>query len=103
MLIAEELAPSALEVLADDYEVRHIDGTDRSALLKSLADASAILVRSATQVNAEVVAAAPSSTSSPGPGSASTTSTSPPRPQGRHGRQRPDVQHRLAAEQAIAC
>ena len=33
VLIAEELAPSAIEVLADDFDVRHVDGTDRPALL----------------------------------------------------------------------
>ena len=59
VLIAEELAPAALEVLADDFDVRHVDGTDRAALLSALADANAIVVRSATQVDAEAVAAAP--------------------------------------------
>ncbi|GAA2348000.1 phosphoglycerate dehydrogenase [Dactylosporangium salmoneum] len=59
VLIAEELAPSALEVLADDYEVLHIDGTDRPALLAGLADASAVIVRSATRIDAEAIAAAP--------------------------------------------
>jgi D-3-phosphoglycerate dehydrogenase len=59
VLIAEELAPAALEVLADDFDVRHVDGTDRAALLSALADAHAIIVRSATQVDAEVVGAAP--------------------------------------------
>src|SRR5512142_1316269 len=59
VLIAEQLAPSALEVLADDFDVRHVDGTDRSALLAALADADALIVRSATQVDAEAIAAAP--------------------------------------------
>jgi D-3-phosphoglycerate dehydrogenase len=59
VLIAEELAPAAIEVLADDFDVRHVDGTDRPALLSALAEANAIIVRSATQVDAEVVAAAP--------------------------------------------
>src|SRR5688572_9932031 len=59
VLIAEELAPAALEVLADDFDVRHVDGTDRPALLAALADAHAIIVRSATQVDAEVITAAP--------------------------------------------
>jgi D-3-phosphoglycerate dehydrogenase len=59
VLIAEELAPAALEVLADDFDVRHVDGTDRPALLSALADAHAIIVRSATKVDAEVVGAAP--------------------------------------------
>jgi D-3-phosphoglycerate dehydrogenase len=57
VLVAEELAPSALEVLAADFEVRHVDGTDRPALLAALADADAVLVRSATKVDAEALAA----------------------------------------------
>ena len=57
VLIAEELAPAALDVLADDFEVRHVDGTDRTALLAELADADAVIVRSATRVDAEAIAA----------------------------------------------
>jgi D-3-phosphoglycerate dehydrogenase len=45
--------------LGPDFDVRNVDGTDRPALLKELATASAILVRSATQVDAEAIAAAP--------------------------------------------
>src|SRR5918998_1017555 len=59
VLIAEELAPAALDVLAHDFDVRHVDGTDRPALLAALADAHALIVRSATDVDAEVIAAAP--------------------------------------------
>jgi D-3-phosphoglycerate dehydrogenase len=59
VLIAEELAPAALNVLADDFDVRHVDGTDRPALLAALADADAVIVRSATQMDAEAIAAAP--------------------------------------------
>ncbi|GIJ45699.1 D-3-phosphoglycerate dehydrogenase [Virgisporangium aliadipatigenens] len=59
VLIAEELAPAALEVLADDFDVRHVDGTDRPKLLAALADAHAIIVRSATKVDAEAIAAGP--------------------------------------------
>jgi D-3-phosphoglycerate dehydrogenase len=59
VLIAEELAPTALEVLADDFDVRHVDGTDRAALMTALADAHAVVVRSATQIDADAVAAAP--------------------------------------------
>jgi D-3-phosphoglycerate dehydrogenase len=57
VLIAEELAPAALDVLADDFEVRHVDGTDRRALLAELADADAVIVRSATTIDAEAIAA----------------------------------------------
>ena len=59
VLIAEELSPATLEALGPDFEVRNVDGTDRAALLAELATADAILVRSATQVNAEAIAAAP--------------------------------------------
>jgi D-3-phosphoglycerate dehydrogenase len=59
VLIAEELAPSVLEVLGDDVEIRHVDGADRAALLPALADAAAVLIRSATQIDAEALAAAP--------------------------------------------
>ena len=45
VLIAEELAPSAIDVLADDFDVRLVDGTDRPALLAALADAAAVIVR----------------------------------------------------------
>ncbi|TDB80667.1 MULTISPECIES: phosphoglycerate dehydrogenase [unclassified Micromonospora] len=59
VLIAEELAPAAIEVLAHDFDVRHVDGADRPALLSALAEADAVIVRSATQIDAEAIAAAP--------------------------------------------
>jgi D-3-phosphoglycerate dehydrogenase len=58
VLITEELAPAAIDVLAQDFDVRHIDGTDRAVLLAALADADAVIVRSATQIDAEAIAAA---------------------------------------------
>jgi D-3-phosphoglycerate dehydrogenase len=57
VLIAEKLAPSVLDVFGEEVEVRHVDGTDRSALLAEVANADALLVRSATTVDAEVLAA----------------------------------------------
>lgn len=57
VLLAEKLAPSAVEMLGSDVEVRHVDGTDRPALLAALAGADALLVRSATKVDAEALAA----------------------------------------------
>jgi D-3-phosphoglycerate dehydrogenase len=57
VLIAEKLAPSVLDALGGDVEIRHVDGTDRPALLEAVADADALLVRSATKVDAEVLAA----------------------------------------------
>jgi len=59
VLIAEELSPATVDALGPDFEIRNVDGTDRPALLSALADASAILVRSATKVDAEAIAAAP--------------------------------------------
>src|SRR6187455_85014 len=59
VVIAEELATAAIDVLAYDFDVRHVDGTDRTALLAALAEADAVIVRSATQIDAEAVAAAP--------------------------------------------
>jgi D-3-phosphoglycerate dehydrogenase len=57
VLLAEKLAPSAVALLGDDVEIRHVDGTDRPALLAAIADADALLVRSATKVDAEALAA----------------------------------------------
>jgi D-3-phosphoglycerate dehydrogenase len=57
VLIAEKLAPSVLDVFGEEVEVRHVDGTDRTALLTEVAGADALLVRSATKVDAEVLAA----------------------------------------------
>lgn len=59
VLVAEELSPAGLAVLGEDFEVRHTDGADRSQLLPDLADAEALVVRSGTRVDAEVLAHAP--------------------------------------------
>ncbi len=59
VLIAEELSPATVEALGPDFEIVQVDGTDRSALLAEVARAHAILIRSATQVDAEVLQAAP--------------------------------------------
>ncbi|MBF4586777.1 D-3-phosphoglycerate dehydrogenase [Curtobacterium sp. PhB25] len=59
VLIAEELSPATVDALGPDFEIRNVDGTDRPALLSALADADAVLVRSATKVDAEAIAAAP--------------------------------------------
>jgi D-3-phosphoglycerate dehydrogenase len=59
VLIAEELSPATVEELGPDFEIRHCDGADRAALLAALADADAVLVRSATRIDAEALAAAP--------------------------------------------
>lgn len=59
VLIAEELSPATLEALGPDFEVRHCDGADRGQLLPALAEAEAVLIRSATKMDAEAIAAAP--------------------------------------------
>jgi D-3-phosphoglycerate dehydrogenase len=59
VLIAEQLSPATVEALGPDFDIREVDGTDRAALLSALADASAVLIRSATQIDAEAIAAAP--------------------------------------------
>ena len=58
VLIAEELSPATLDALGPDFEVRHVDGADRSALLPALTDVDAVLIRSATKIDAEALAAA---------------------------------------------
>jgi D-3-phosphoglycerate dehydrogenase len=59
VLIAEELSPATVEALGPDFDIRTCDGADRTALLAAVADADALLVRSATKVDAELLAAAP--------------------------------------------
>ena len=60
VLIAEELSPATVDALGPDFDIRTVDGTDRPALLAAIADAAAILIRSATHVDAEAIAAAKS-------------------------------------------
>ncbi|MCU1415990.1 MAG: phosphoglycerate dehydrogenase [Schumannella sp.] len=58
VLIAEQLSPATVEALGPDFDIREVDGTDRPAFLAALADASAVLIRSATQIDAEAIAVA---------------------------------------------
>nr|WP_205864755.1 phosphoglycerate dehydrogenase [Planctomonas sp. JC2975] len=58
-MIAEELSPATVEALGPDFEIRNVDGTDRPALLEALSDADAVLIRSATKMDGEAIAAAP--------------------------------------------
>ena len=58
VLIAEELSPATVEALGPDFDIRSVDGTDRAALLAELPGASAVLIRSATQMDAEAIAVA---------------------------------------------
>jgi D-3-phosphoglycerate dehydrogenase len=59
VLIADKLAESTVAALGDDIEVRWVDGPDREKLLAAVPQADALLVRSATTVDAEVLDAAP--------------------------------------------
>ena len=58
VLIAESLSPATIEALGPDFDVRECDGADRAALLAAIVDADALLVRSATKVDAEALDAA---------------------------------------------
>jgi D-3-phosphoglycerate dehydrogenase / 2-oxoglutarate reductase len=58
VLIAEELSPATLDALGPDFEVRHCDGASREELLPALADVDAVLIRSATTMDAEAIAVA---------------------------------------------
>jgi D-3-phosphoglycerate dehydrogenase / 2-oxoglutarate reductase len=59
VLIAEELSPATLDALGPDFEVRHCDGANREELLVALTDVDAVLIRSATKIDQEALAAAP--------------------------------------------
>jgi len=59
VLIAEELSPATLDALGPDFEVRHCNGADRGELLAALAaGVDAVLIRSATKMDAEAIGAA---------------------------------------------
>lgn len=58
VLIAEELSPATVEALGPDFEIRYVDGANREELLPALADVDAVLVRSATKMDPEAIAAA---------------------------------------------
>ncbi|WP_404955480.1 phosphoglycerate dehydrogenase [Streptomyces sp. 147326] len=58
VLIAEELSPATVTALGPDIEVRHCAGAGREALLAALPEADAVLVRSATRMDAEAIAVA---------------------------------------------
>ncbi len=59
VLVAEELSPAGIALLESSFEVRYTDGADRSRLLPALADVDAVIIRSATMIDAEAIAAAP--------------------------------------------
>ncbi len=59
VLIAEELSPATIDALGPDFEIQRCDGANRAELLAALADADAVLIRSATKMDEEALAAAP--------------------------------------------
>ncbi len=59
VLIAEELSSATLEALGPDFEVRNCDGANRAELLEALGKGvDAVLIRSATKMDAEAIGAA---------------------------------------------
>ena len=59
VLIAEELSPATVSALGPDFEIRNCDGANRTELLRALANGvDAVLIRSATKMDAEAIAAA---------------------------------------------
>lgn len=59
VLIAEELSPATVAALGPEFEIRNCDGANRSELLQALAKGvDAVLIRSATKMDAEAIAAA---------------------------------------------
>jgi D-3-phosphoglycerate dehydrogenase / 2-oxoglutarate reductase len=59
VLIAEELSPATLQALGPDFEVRNCNGADRGELLTALSKGvDAVLIRSATKMDAEAISAA---------------------------------------------
>ena len=59
VLITEELSAATLDALGPDFEVRNCDGANRAELLAELGKGvDAVLIRSATKMDAEAIAAA---------------------------------------------
>jgi D-3-phosphoglycerate dehydrogenase len=59
VLVAEDLAPAGIAQLEAAFDVRYAEGGDRAQLLPALAEAEAVIVRSATMIDAEAIAAGP--------------------------------------------
>jgi len=59
VLIAEELSPAGIAQLESGFEIRYADGADRAQLLPALAEAEAVIIRSATTIDAEALEHAP--------------------------------------------
>lgn len=59
IVVAEKIAQAGIDSLAEQFDVELAIGSDRPALLDNLSDASGLVVRSATTVDAEMLEAAP--------------------------------------------
>jgi D-3-phosphoglycerate dehydrogenase / 2-oxoglutarate reductase len=59
VLIAEELSPAGIAQLESGFDIRYADGADRAQLLPALAEADAVIIRSATTIDAEALEHAP--------------------------------------------
>ena len=59
IVISDAIHPVARGRFSREARIVDIDGTDRTALLSAVSDADALVVRSETEVDAEVLAAAP--------------------------------------------
>jgi D-3-phosphoglycerate dehydrogenase len=58
VLIAEELSPATVDALGPDFEIRYCNGAVPADLCRAIADADAVLVRSATRVDATALGVA---------------------------------------------
>lgn len=59
VVVAEAIAEAGIDALREGCDVRDLVGADRSEVLAALKDASALIVRSATTVDREMIEAAP--------------------------------------------
>ncbi|MEU0740747.1 hypothetical protein [Streptomyces sp. NPDC006134] len=59
VVVTDALPPQVLAGLSAQFAVHRCDGADRPALLAAVAGADALIIRSATRVDREVLAAAP--------------------------------------------
>jgi len=58
VLIAEDLSPAIVDALGPGFDIRYVDGASRVELLASLPEAHAVLIRSATRMDAEAFSVA---------------------------------------------
>ncbi|MFF9063458.1 hydroxyacid dehydrogenase [Streptomyces sp. NPDC014882] len=59
VIVSDALPGDTLAALRTACDVRHVDGRDRPALLAAMSDADALIVRSGTRVDAEILDRAP--------------------------------------------